>query len=150
MRLILTVFDALRTFDRPCTRAEIESASGLKTDDVGKGLKGLMRRRCLRIVGEPRRVTTFALVPGAARPLDLRGIAGKSDITRRRIAAARRAGATPEIHILAPLGLSHRAAMPPSHRAEPGALRVVKKGLGLSGGDLPTRPCALAEIWRKR
>lgn len=150
MRLIHTVFDALRTFDRPCTRAEIEAATGLKKDDVWKGLKGLMRRRCLRIVGEPRRVTTFALAPGAMRPLDLRGVSGKSEITRRRIAAARRQAVTPEIHILEPLPVHHRAAMAPSHRAEPGALRVVKKGLGLTGGEPAARPCALADFWRKR
>lgn len=130
VRLILVVYDALRTFDRPCTRAELEAETGLSKDDVWTGLKGLMRRRCLRIVGEPRQRTTFQLVTGATRPYDLRGMSPKSAATRGRISAAVRVrkGASPQIHLFDDPPDPHRAACPPSHNAEPGALRVVRKG----------------------
>src|SRR5512139_2768199 len=69
MRLIQAVYDALRTFDRPATRAEIERESGLDKPAVERGLEGLDRRGDLvRKDVKPRKGGTYALKAGAVRP----------------------------------------------------------------------------------
>lgn len=150
MRLILTVYDALRTFDRPCTRAELEAVTGMTKDDVWRGLRGLMRRHCLHVVGEPRKRTTFRLLKDAKRPFDLRGVVPKSELTRRRMAAAHRErSARIGIHVLDDHPSNYSPARPPSHGSAPGGARIVRSGLGLVGDSSATTSCALAVFWRK-
>lgn len=89
MYLILAVYDALRTFDRPCTRAELGAASDLVRDEVRNGLDGLRRRGAVIVDGAPRERTAYMLRPGADRPTDLRGNPGhtKSPEMRAKISA---------------------------------------------------------------
>lgn len=73
MRLIVAVYEALRSFARPATRREIEREAGLTMEQVRKGLDGLNRRAALVVDGAPRQLTTYALKPNAARPVEGRG-----------------------------------------------------------------------------
>ncbi len=151
MRLILAVFDALRTFDRPATRAEIEREAGLTFDEVHKGLRGLMRRGALVMDGKPRCRSVYALTDGAQRPADLRGRYKRTAEGRAAIAARARDGdAFLGIIVLDEPLHPYRAAMPPSHRAQPGSLRTAtvaqaqRKAVPVSFS-----PCLLASVWRK-
>lgn len=146
MRLILAVFDAMRTFDRSVTRMEIERESGLNKYAVEKGLCGLMRRGLLVIHTEPRKRGLYGLVPGAKRPEDLRGHYPRDD--EHRIAAAQRAHARRSGVFVG----DYSPARPPSHNAQPGALRVVVKGVLDVRHATPAEwaPCALEQAWKRR
>ncbi len=138
MHLILAVYDALRSYDRPCTRAEIEETAGLGKDDVREGLRGLQRRGDLIVVGTERQRATYRLRPGAQRPVELRGKAPKTDETRVRMAEShRRRTGVVVIDTYSP-------ARPPSHRAEPGALRTGKAHRHV----VEPSSCALQFFWR--
>lgn len=146
MRLILSVFDAMRSFNRSVTRMEIERESGLNKYAVEKGLCGLMRRGLLVIHAEPRKRGLYGLVPGAERPEDLRGKYTRDE--EHRIAAAQR------VHAQRSGGFvgDYSPARPPSHSAQPGALRIVVKGI-LDVRHAPTdafAPCALEQAWKRR
>lgn len=80
MRLILNVYDALRTFDRPATRRELEKESGLLPEQVRKGLDGLRRHHLLVVYGPPRFRCTYELVAKAPRPIEIRGRKAKDAI----------------------------------------------------------------------
>lgn len=151
MRLILAVFDALRTFDRPATRREIEREAGLTFDEVRQGLRGLAKRGVLTVDGGMRCRAVYALTPAAQRPTEMRGRYERTAAGRAAIAARAREGdAFLGIIVLDEPLHPYRAAMPPSHRAQPGSLRtatsgqVLRKGVPASFG-----PCLLAAVWRK-
>lgn len=153
MRLIDAVYDALRSFDRPCTRAELEAATGLGKDDVWNGLKGLLRRGVVCTDDAPRKRGLYALVPGAPRPEDRRGRAPKSEATRALISAARKTyqSSGPQIHTLhADVPPTYHPASPPSHASAPGILRTVHSGAGMRGGGTPIARCTLADVWTGR
>lgn len=163
MRLIRLVFNALKTFDRPATRRELERESGLSKDEVHKGLKGLARRSLIIAEVLARRGGTYRLVPGAKMPEDLRGrfVRDAAFCERVRRAslgyhAARMYSAHPT-HFSqagegAPMG-KYSVASPPAPSNAPGAVRLVIKGMleGSSAIDAPMGlPCALAEFWKPR
>lgn len=50
-----TVFEALKTFNRPATRIEISNESGLDRDGVHAGLKVLKKWGCLIETGDGER-----------------------------------------------------------------------------------------------
>ena len=151
MRMILAVFDALRTFDRACTRAELERETGCDQRAVENGLCGLLRRGLLIVGGLRGQRGTYELVLGAHRPVDRRGRYPREE--RHRAAAANYARPRPF-----PDGQcdpsTYLAARPSSHDAQPGALRTVVRGVldlsHASSGPFPE--CALAQAWtiRKR
>lgn len=149
MRLITTVYDALRTFDRPCTRAELEAATGLGKHEVRNGLDGLRQRRLVSVSGSARERATYQLRPAAERPEDLRGRSARTEATRQRISASRRRAAVPGIMLLEPIGhgLPYRPSFPPSHVAAPGALRSTVSTLRLETHDAGL---LLQQLWRKR
>lgn len=149
MQLILAVYDALRSFDRPCTRAEIEREALLTRDEVRIGLDGLRRRHAIRMEGLPRQQATYRLVPGAERPEDLRGQYERSEEQRRRMRhRASAPGVTgPRFAMDGPASYSPAAG--PSRNAMPGAARQVKGGISFGNASSIT-PCALALSWRKR
>lgn len=138
----LIVFNALRTFDRPATLAEIERESGLDRDQVHEALRTLDRHQVLvKDVQGPRRRGLYKLVDGARPVATARGRYERDVAHRQRIAAlvrAQRAGAAVP---------GYSPAMPPSHAAAPGALRTV----GASARVLPVGLdlCALARVWKK-
>lgn len=127
MRLIAAVYDALRTFDRPCTRTELEDASGLSRHEVRNGIDGLRHRRLLLVVGSARERATYRLKPGAQRPEELRGRQERPAAVRHRIAVgvARHRAAAPQVVLLAPdpAFVPHRAAAPAGHAHVAGAAR---------------------------
>jgi len=145
MRVALVVFDALRTFDRPATRREIERESGLDYDQVHEGLRTLTRAKLLlKIVDGERKRGLYQLIAGAQRPTTARGHYQRDAAHRQQIAAlvrARRAG------IDLP---TYRPASPPSHSAAPGTLRIIVKGVLdiRRPADATFGACALAKIWK--
>jgi hypothetical protein len=163
MRLIKRVFLALKTFDRPATRRELEREAGLSKDDVRTGLKGLARRSLIVAEVMPRSGGTYRLVPGATMPEDLRG-----KFTRdaafcerlRRVHLGYAAARLPNLHAHVAQAEHPQAtfarysvASPPAPSNAPGAARIVVKGvLDISGhvdaAVLPT--CTLAECWKMR
>lgn len=146
MRLILAVFDALRTFDRPCTRAELQRESGLDKDEVHLGLRGLDRRHMLAVEGNPRSRGLYQLTPEAKRPEDLRGKYVRAAEHRAQASIARRAHRPARPAMTAAV-----AALAPRAPAAGGCVRaVVRHGIGLTGGNTPIAPCALAQAWRRR
>lgn len=155
MRLIVAVYDALRTFDRPCTRAEIEREARLGPIETKKGLLGLKRRGELVVTGSARQRALYRLRPEAERPTDQRGRYERLLEHRERASSARRNHRVPAPGIVV-LDAIHDAAAqycassPPSHAAAPGVARVVSHGMSLGGSNVSIMPCALAQIWRKR
>ena len=148
MHLILQVYKALRTFDRPATKAEIAREAGLSRDAVAAGLRGLDRpgRRVLvkRDVAPGLR-GMYALIAGAPEPTDLRGRWEHDEAWRERqrdgvnaYHTARASGSLPAPYRPALADRSHTAAMLPAHCAAPGALRTEA-----------TSRCLLAELWRR-
>lgn len=133
MHATLQVFTALQSFDRPCTRIELERETGLCKRAVENGLEGLLRRGLLYIDGQPRARSTYRLIPGAVTPEPRRG----------RYDRAARAGAAG-----APVHFS--AAAPPSHSAQSGALRTTISSLQTAHRGPTAATCALAHYWRKR
>jgi hypothetical protein len=136
VRLIALVYDTLRTANRPCSRAEIESATGLDRDAVREGLRGLHRRRSIAIsvcTLQPgtRGVQLYALQPGAIRPADQRGAYTRDNAHRERMAATKRLRQA--VGPVCWIGV----ASPPSHHAEPGVLRVLKQHLRAAIADVP-------------
>lgn len=144
MHLILAVYDALRSYDRPCTRAEIENATSMEKDDVREGLRGLQRRGDLIVIGSERQRATYRLRTGAERPVDLRGKSVKDEETRARMAESHRRRAVPGVTTL-DHGHHYSPARPPSHRAEPGALRTTKPVRHVASNT-----CALQHFWRRK
>ena len=145
MRVALIVFDALRTFDRPATRRELERESGLDYDQVHEGLRTLNRAGLLLkdVEGERRR-GLYQLISGAVRPVTARGHYPRDTVHRQQVAAlvrARRAGAAVP---------TYSPARPPSHAAAPGTLRIVVKGIldVRHPPAAPFSPCALAKFWK--
>ena len=126
MHVILRVFDAIRSFDRPCTCAELARETGLTRDSVRKGLDGLRRRKLLVEDGAPRLRTTYLLAVEAPRPEDLRG---RYDRAARMLEL--------------PAQCKHSPASPTSHAAQPGALRA-----GITA--IARQSCTLQKLWRKR
>ena len=141
MNLILAVYDALRSYARACTRAEIEIAAALGKDDVREGLRGLQRRGDLIVVGTERQRATYRLRTGAERPVDLRGKGEKDEETRARMAEAHRRRPGPSVALLD----YHSPARPPSHRSEPGALRTTKPVHRVA-----SNACALQHYWSRK
>jgi hypothetical protein len=135
MLLSCRVYDALLAAPGPCTRAAIEAATGLVSDEVKVGLRGLRRRSLLIIAGNDRgHRALYSLPEGAVRPHDVRGQYPRTP-THRQIKSTLR---------LANLGRaclipSYSPARPPSHQAAP-ARRVAPFG----------ERFLLAEFWRKR
>lgn len=155
MRLIVAVYDALRSFDRPCTRAEIERQAQLTGVEAKKGLLGLKRRGDVLMDGAPRQRTLYRLRPGAQRPADRRGRYERLLEHRQQQSIARRNHrvAAPSILVLDPQPEAvarHSPASPPSHTSAPGGARLVTHGMDLGGSNAPIAPCALAQIWRRR
>lgn len=155
MRLIEAVYDALRSFDRPCTRAEIEREACLCTVEVKKGLLGLKRRGDLVTDGVERQRAVYSLREGAERPTDQRGQYERTMELRegQRLARKQHRAARPAITILDDSGGAGRPYSPaagPSHGNAPGAARVVRHGMSLGGTNNLISPCALAQTWRKR
>jgi hypothetical protein len=152
VRLIAAVFDALATFDRPCTRAELERESGLTKDQVHLGLRGLDRRHVLLVDGAARSRTVYQLLPGAQRPEDLRGKFARSDEFKALQSAARRGlhasrpATTAAVAAISPHGGQYSPARPASHGAAPGALRTHAPGVAAA----PSAPLLLAQLWRRR
>jgi hypothetical protein len=145
MRLIVTVYDALKATAGPCTRLHLEQLTGLTKWEVREGLDGLRRRRALQVYGRPRETATYELTRDAERPEDLRGRRPKAEDTRQRIGegvarycAAARAGV---LRSPPPAVIPHRAAAPASHRFAPGATRT-KTDLNVG--------CLLQQLWRRR
>lgn len=142
MRLIRTVYDVLASAATPCTRAEIERASGLGRDGVRKGLAGLARRPGV-LVSELRDdgVRVYAVRPDASAPVDQRGSYPRGQALRRRLSAImRHRRATGPVCWLGP-------AAPPSHHAEPGALRTLKQHQRAALADVPR--LSLAELLKR-
>lgn len=147
--MILRVYAALRSFNRPATRREIERESGLSRDAVAAGLRGLDRpgrRLLVRVQVEPGLRGLYALVAGAPAPTDLRGRWLHDEAWRERqrqgvqaYQAARAAGTVPAAHRLALAERVHTTAMVPTHFSAPGALRTEA-----------TSRCLLAELWPPR
>lgn len=148
MRLIVAVFDALRTFDRPCTRAELEAASGLGRHEVRNGLDGLRHRRLLLVMGNARERATYRLKPSAQRPEDLRGHGERAAPVRERIAAgvARYWAAAGVLSPPDPGFIAHHASAPPSHACAPGAAR---HSVASALPSLESTAALLQQIWRK-
>lgn len=145
MRNIAAVYNALLLNDHGCTAAELEAKTGLVRAEVKNGLLGLRRRRVLLIMGGERERARYRLKAGAPRPVDLRG--GASHWELAEACALERSPLT----VIGSGELydnGYRAARPPSHRSEPGALRVEKQNLSASTGSAPL--CLLAQVWRKR
>lgn len=147
MNNAIKVFRALRSFDRAASRAELERESELTYDQVHEGLRTLVRRGLLvKPLAIGRQRGTYQLVAGAREPTTTRGQYERTEAHRQMIAAlvrARRAGHAPA---------SYSPAAPPSHTNEPGALRIVIKGvLDLRRSDCADdsfRACALAKLWK--
>ena len=148
MQLILQVFDALRTFDRPATRAELERESGLDKDAVWSGLRGLIRRGLVICAQEGRQRGMYMLTRMAERPECARGKYERDSDHRQRMALATKAtrvSAKERWHA------DYSPARPPSHSAQPGALRVVVKGVLDVRRHQPSTfgRCVLADTWKK-
>lgn len=142
----LKVFHALRTFDRPACRAELERESGLDYDQVHEGLRTLKRHHLLRPQKRvERRRLVYQLIEGAKEPQTVRGRYQRTIEHRQHVASlvrAHRSGDAPP---------SYSAAAAPSHSNQPGALRIIVKGVldrNVSAVAVP-RPCALAKLWTK-
>lgn len=131
MRLIATVYTALLRIDHACTRAEIETKTGLGKDEVHKGLLGLRRRHALLTLGGERERARYRLKPGATPPEDLRG-------------GSRANGGEVPAALDGACDSGFRAPRPPSHRSESGVLRVTKQRATVAP------PCLLAQVWRPR
>lgn len=145
MRLILIVFDAMRTFDRRVTRLELERETGLNKRQVENGLCALMRRGLLLIDGTQRQRGCYGLTPGAQRPEDLRGhYAREPDF--RALQSQSRARA-----VGVPLA-DYSPARPPSHASQPGGLRLVVKGILDTRSQAPPAfaRCELERLWKGR
>jgi hypothetical protein len=169
MRLIVDVYIALRTFDRPATVRELQREAGLERDEVHQGLRGLNRRHLIVKDAAPRQTGTYRLVSGAELPQDLRGHFERDERYREKVRRARLAycaaraptnrTATPH-HSPREHGstgaaelarFSVAAASNPSNA--PGALRVIVKGvldLRAHASVHQNPPCALADLWKKR
>lgn len=145
MRNIDAVYNALRLHDHGCTAYELERATGLVRAEVKNGLLGLRRRRVLLIMGSERERARYRLKPGAQRPVDLRGGARHGESVD--LCALERSPLT-VIGIDDLFDNGYRAARPPSHRSESGALRGVKQSM--SAGQRASSTCLLAQVWRKR
>lgn len=145
MRNIDAVYNALRLHDHGCTALELERATGLVRAEVKNGLLGLRRRRVLLLMGNERERARYRLKPGAQRPADLRG-------------GARHGGNVEPCALerspLMVIGVEdlfdngYRAARPPAHRSECGALRSAKQSM--SAAQRSSSTCLLAQVWRKR
>ena len=145
---LIRVFDALRTFARPATRAELEREASLSKDEVWAGLRGLIRRGLVICIQEGRQRGTYVLTKMAARPECGRGRYERAEEHRHRMARAVKA-----TKVRAKDGWrgDYSPARPPSHDAQPGALRVVVKGVLDIRRHQPSTfgRCALADAWKK-
>lgn len=147
MSAAVEVFKALRSFDRPASRAEIERESGLEYDQVHEALRTLARHGLLvKLVDAPRRRGLYQLSEDARKPETARGRYERTEMHRQQIAAlvrARRAGHAPP---------SYSPAAPPSHSAAPGALRTVVKGILDTRHESPSSfsVCTLETFWKRR
>lgn len=164
MRCIHAVFDALRTFDRPATRRELERESGLSSDQVAAALRSLFRQKLLERDVAGRQRGTYWLAPGAQRPEDQRGRFTRDDEYRRRMRsayldyhAARPHGALVPRHEGASIGAAasqhHSSARPPSAAAASGVTRVIVRGvldLQPSTAASAVGSCLLADVWPSR
>jgi hypothetical protein len=149
VHVILAVYTALRSFNRPATRREIEREAGLDRDAVAAGLRGLNRpgrRLLVRHAVEPGARGLYSLVPGAPAPTDLRGRWLHDEVWRERqrqgvqaYQAARASGSHPAPQRLALEERTHTTAMVPTHFSAPGSLRTEA-----------TARCLLAELWPHR
>ena len=135
MLAVLKVYAALRSFDRGATRRELEVETAMDKRSVQHGLAGLLRRQLLIVDGAPNRLSTYRLIDGAELGGTLRG---RYDRVAEPLMPAPRDDYSP--------------ARPPSHTAQPGASRMVVKGILDVHRRQPDSfgPCALAELWRKR
>lgn len=138
MRVTHAVFDALRTFDRACSRAELEHETGLDTEEVRGALRVLKRHGVLNVDGGRCQLTTYRLKPHAPRPVDMRGHYDRS------LQVPRHDG-----HLLVVGGQQRAAAGPPSHKSAPGAQRAAVSTASSRAVQAPAvSTCALAAFWR--
>ena len=146
MNLILRTFDAMHDLGRPASRAEIEQASGLSTDGVWTGLRGLIRRGLVIVIQEAGRRGMYALTRQATRPEDLRGAYERDEDHRRRMKLVKKARRQMALAAAPAAG----AAARPTHVAQPGALRVIVKGvLDVRRHAQSFGHCSLADVWKK-
>lgn len=137
---VLLVFDALRTFDRPATRAELEVESGLDYDQVHKALRTLALHQLLIKDAVARQRGTYQLKPGAIRPVLKRGRYQRDDEHRLHMAQVKRA------HRSEP---RYTPARPPSHTAQAGALRTLAVELRATSPPSVIDSSPLARCWKK-
>lgn len=137
MNVALAVFDALNSFNRKITRREIEREAGLSKKSVEMGLFTLRKMKLLAEEKHPRRLGLYGLVMDAERPQSRRGRYERTEPVR--LANSRAATAY------------HSAAMPPSHFAAPGGVRLVIKGMletQCSGLNVFST-CLLSSTWKR-
>jgi hypothetical protein len=145
MRVAIIVFEALRTFDRPATRREIERESGLGHDQVHDGLRTLARAGVLhRMVERMRLRGLYQLVAGARPPATLRGRYERTPEHRQKLGELVRAARA--------RGPARDAPAPAPAMPRPGVPRVIVKGvLDLKPSrqyPANTEPCLLDIVWR--
>lgn len=146
MHIAVIVFNALRTFDRPATRAEIERESGLDYDQVHEALRTLSRHGVLiKFVDGPRRRGLYQLTEDARRIETVRGRYERTAPHRKHLAALARARRADAVATYSP-------AMAPAHAAAPGALRTVVRGILDRRRQVRKafEACALAQLWKER
>jgi hypothetical protein len=130
MRLVLAVFHALRTFDRPATRAELERETGLSAKQVWKGLDGLYRRKLL-VQERPGRRNRglFELLDRNQVPWQLRGRYERSAEHREHMRVARTEGA---------------GSVPASPKLRSSRVTVKEKSRA------PQANCLLEQLWKPK
>jgi hypothetical protein len=147
MRLIADiVFDALRTFDRPATRAEIERESELGYDQVHNALRTLWRNGLVVIeVDAPRRRGLYRVATGAERGECSRGRYERDQEHRQRMADAVRTYWADDGR-----GRAQEAAVGMLQATPSGGARLVMKGVLDANAHVPAswgQPFALDQAW---
>ena len=141
MTIVEAVFAALKSFDRPATRAEIETAADLDKRQVENGLCALLRAGALiRQVEAPRTRGLYALIPGARCPQP------RESFPREKLRSAA---------LLRPRTARGNwvkiDSAQPSHGSAPGVARIFTRGIAnmqqQRGGEHPI--CWLERIWRR-
>jgi hypothetical protein len=142
------VLDALRTFDRPATRAEIERESELGYDQVHNALRTLCRNGLVVIeVDAPRRRGLYRVATGVERSECARGRYERDHEHRQRMADAVRTYWADDGRGRAPAAEVGMLQAAPS-----GGARLVMKGVLDVGAQLPASwgpPLALDQAWTR-
>lgn len=136
LQIALRLFEALRTFDRAASRAELERESGLDYDQVHKALRTLDRHQVLVKSIDGKRAALYRLIEGAGQPVTARGRYRRDDEHRRRMSAA--------------VCTAQQAAPPPVAGNRSAAARIIVRGV-LDTRHKPGEVfdvCTLAELWK--